>query len=110
MTHAEANTLLLQALHTRRSQGGYSLRQVSAATGISFGTLGRFVRQDGQLSHHSCMLLHRWLCPTAPAWTCACPRCIPGGLLTLTDLAQALHEVQTALADLKDRLAALEAQ
>lgn len=58
-------TRLIEAVRLKREAGGLSLRALSGVVGISFSTLARIERGDGQPDNNSKIRLLEWLGPDA---------------------------------------------
>ena len=90
-----AMTTWRRHLRETRTQAGWSLRQLGAELGVSFSTLARLERGEGQPTAHTRWVVEAWLSPKAPPTPCPCGRCRP-------------TKTEQRLASLEARLAALE--
>ena len=81
-----------QYLREARTQAGWSLRQLGAELGVSFSTLARLERGEGQPTPHTRWAVEAWLCPEQTPEPCPCGRCHP----TLTEQRLASLEVRVA--------------
>ena len=68
-----------QRIKAKREAEQYSIRGLGRALGISFSTLARIERGEGNPDRHSQILLNAWLDPLAPVPQCHCVRCVGNG-------------------------------
>lgn len=67
---------LATALRTKRLREHYSLRSLGGLLGISFSTLARIERGEGEPDIHSHHLLTAWLFPHDRLPPCHCTKCL----------------------------------
>ena len=63
-------------LYRHRQRSGLSLRRLGAELGVSFSTLARIERGEGQPDPHTRHLLEHWMRPDQQDTTTGCPRCM----------------------------------
>jgi hypothetical protein len=70
---------LIRLVRQKRLIEGYSLRALGRSTGVSFSSLARIERGEGQPDRHTARALEVWLWPERQPPPCHCPRCTGTG-------------------------------
>lgn len=90
------NTFARRLRHCRHTQG-FSLRQLGMHLGVSFSTIARIERGDGEPDAHTRLILLRWMRPEESFPPCMCVRCSAVG--TIKSRLERVEETLQRLVD-----------